>query len=99
MATPQVIASVEIEAYDDGTFEVSQDAPGANDNEAAEPQGTKTKSLAQALSMARSMLSGAGQAPAPSQYMPGNVTGAVTAVLRDTPVESVARAEAKYVAL
>ena len=73
MATPQVIASVEIEAYDDGTFEVSQDTPGANDNEAAEPQGTKVKSLAQALSMARSMLSGAGQAPAPSQYMPGNI--------------------------
>ena len=70
----QVIASVEIEAYDDGTFEVSQDAPGANDTEAAEPQGTKTKSLAQAMSMARSMLSGAGQIPAPpSQYMPGNV--------------------------
>ena len=71
----QVIASVEIEAYDDGTFEVSQDAPGANDNEAAEPQGTKVKSLAQALSMARGMLSGAGQTPAAptSQYMPGNI--------------------------
>ena len=65
----QVIASVEIEAYDDGTFEVSQDS--ATDNEATEPQGSKTKSLAQALSMARNMLSGAGQAP--SQYMPGNV--------------------------
>ena len=78
----QPIASVEIEAYDDGTYEVSQDAPGADDNEAAEPQGSKANSLDEALAKAREMLATPAMKPA-AQAMPA--LGAIPPSARSKP--------------
>ena len=79
----QPIASVEIEAYDDGTYEVSQDAPGANDNEDAEPQGRKANSLDEALAKAREMLATPAMKPAAPAAMPA--LGAIPPSARSKP--------------
>ena len=57
----QVIASVEIECYDDGTYEVSKDSEQGVENEAAEKPGHKVKSLDEALTIARGMLGEPGE--------------------------------------
>ena len=65
----QVIASVEIELYDDGTYEVSKDSEQGVEDESKEPQGQRAQSIDEALSMAKDMLGASGttgQALAPT---------------------------------